>query len=75
MTVPGSTAEVSRKSVFAFQFANARLEPLDLRCNIFSRKLPWNMLTAVEVPYVDLDENRPLDARGVRRIGQATKEA
>ena len=64
-----------QKSVFAFQFANARLEPLDLDCNIFSRKLPWNMLTAVDVPYVDLDDNRPLDARGVRRIGQATKEA
>ena len=61
-------------SVNGFQLANARLQPLDLHCNIFGRELLWNMLTAVDVPYVDLDENRALDARGVRWIGEATKE-
>src|SRR5262252_10580382 len=63
-----------QNSVFRFQFSNARLQPLDLHCNVFGRELLRNVLTAVDIPYVDLDENRTLDARGVHWIGQPTKE-
>jgi hypothetical protein len=67
-------ALLPQNGVFRFQLPNARLQPLDLHCNVFGRELLWNVLTAVDIPYVDLDENRTLDARGVRWIGQATKE-
>ena len=63
-----------QNSVFRFQFSNAGLQPVDLHCNVFGRKLLRNVLTAIDIPYVDLDENRALDACGIRGIGQATKE-
>ena len=65
---------LSQPGVLGFQFPNAGLQRLDLRGNILRRKLLWNVLTAVDVPNLDLDENRALGVSGVRWIAQATKE-
>lgn len=57
--------------IFRLERTNTGLKTLDRRRNILDGELPRDVLMAVDVPGVDFDQNRSLDARGIRGVGNA----
>ncbi len=53
---------------------NATLQSLDRRREVFGGDLPRDVLAATDVPGVDLDDNRTLNARGIRRVDKTGKQ-
>jgi hypothetical protein len=60
--------------ILRLERTNTGLKSLDRHCNILDGDLPRDVLMAVDIPGVDLDQNHALDTRGIRWVGNAGKQ-